>query len=92
MANPSMRDSAGINDRGGKNVNPINKAVNTFTSYVGNVASSYSKWDNLKNAPAHSPEAGQFWGAVLQNRRYDSNGNIIGAPKRAVGPKTPIKK
>jgi hypothetical protein len=72
-----IRDSAGINDRGGKNVNPINKAVNTVTSYVGNVAKSYSKWDNLKNAPAHNPEAGQFWGAVLQNRRYDSNGKQV---------------
>ena len=36
MAN--VRTSAGINDKGGKNVNPINKAINTVTSYVGNVA------------------------------------------------------
>ena len=36
MAN--VRNSAGINDKGGKNVNPVNKAVNTVTSYIGNVA------------------------------------------------------
>ncbi len=32
------RNSAGINKAGGKNVNPIYKAVNTLTSYVGNAA------------------------------------------------------
>ena len=32
------RNSAGINKAGGKNVNPVYKAVNTLTSYVGNVA------------------------------------------------------
>jgi hypothetical protein len=36
MAN--SRNSAGINDRGGKSVNPVYKAVNTLTSYVGNVS------------------------------------------------------
>lgn len=36
MAN--SRSSAGINKVGGKNVNPVYKAVNTLTSYVGNVA------------------------------------------------------
>ena len=32
------RNSAGINKSGGRNVNPVYKAVNTLTSYVGNVA------------------------------------------------------
>ena len=37
MPNTS-RTSAGINDKGGNNVNPVYKAVSTLTSYVGNVA------------------------------------------------------
>jgi len=36
MAN--VRNSAGINDKGGKNVNPIYQAAKSVTSYVGNVA------------------------------------------------------
>jgi len=36
MAN--VRNSAGINDKGGKNVNPIYQAVKSVTSYVGNVS------------------------------------------------------
>jgi hypothetical protein len=32
------RNSAGINKSGGRNVNPVYKAVSTLTSYVGNVA------------------------------------------------------
>lgn len=36
MANPRL--SAGINNNGGKNVNPLYKAASTLTSYVGNVA------------------------------------------------------
>ncbi len=28
----------------------------------------------MVNSPARSPEAGQFWGAVLQNRKYNSKG------------------
>jgi hypothetical protein len=35
MAN--SRSSAGINKSGGNNVNPVYKAINTLTSYVGNV-------------------------------------------------------
>lgn len=33
----SIRNSAGINGTGGKNVNPVYKAMNTVTSYVKNV-------------------------------------------------------
>ena len=32
------RNSAGINKTGGKNVNPVYKAAQTITSYVGNAA------------------------------------------------------
>ena len=32
------RNSAGINKAGGRNVNPVYKAINTLTSYAGNVA------------------------------------------------------
>ena len=32
------RNSAGINKAGGKNVNPVYKAVKTLTSYVGGAA------------------------------------------------------
>ena len=35
---------------------------------------------------------GQLLGAVLQGRRYDAQGRIIQAPKKAVGKATPIKK
>lgn len=45
--------------------------------YVSTVANSYKKWDSLVNAPARSPEAGQFWGAVLKNRKYDAQGKVI---------------
>ena len=33
----SARNSAGINKAGGRNVNPVYKAVKSVTSYVGNV-------------------------------------------------------
>lgn len=57
--------------------------VGKMTDYATTVAKSYKKWDRLKNAPAHSPEAGQFWGAVLQNRKYDKNGKIIGKMRKS---------
>lgn len=34
----ASRSSAGINKDGGRNVNPVYKAVNTLTSYVGGAA------------------------------------------------------
>jgi hypothetical protein len=48
----------------------------TIRGYVSNVTSAYKKWNALQNAPARTPESGQFWGAVLQNRRYDKKGRI----------------
>jgi len=48
----------------------------TIRGYISNVASAYKKWDALQNSPARTPESGQFWGAVLQNRRYDKKGRI----------------
>ena len=59
--------------------------------YVATVGSSYKKWDSLVNAPARSPEAGQFWGAVLQNRKYDAQGKII-TGKKTMAPKKPMPK
>ena len=53
------------------------KEIEAMTKgYINNVKDSYQRWDNLKNAPAQSPEAGQFWGALLQNRKYDRKGRI----------------
>jgi hypothetical protein len=59
--------------------------------YVATVASSYRKWNNTQNSPARSPEAGQFWGAVLQNRKYDAQGKIV-TGKSMMGPKKPMPK
>jgi hypothetical protein len=59
--------------------------------YVATIANSYKKWNNLQNAPARNPEAGQFWGAVLQNRKYDAQGKIV-TGKSMMGPKKPMPK
>lgn len=48
----------------------------TIRGYVKNVTQTYKKWDALQNTDGPSPEAGQFWGALLQNRRYDKKGRI----------------
>jgi hypothetical protein len=54
MANTS-RTSAGINDKGGKNVNPVYKAINTLTSYVGNVAREIRDIPTAIGAPKQMP-------------------------------------
>jgi hypothetical protein len=51
----------------------INKTVR---GYMSNVVNTYKRWDALQNTDGPSPEAGQFWGAVLQNRKYDKKGRI----------------
>jgi hypothetical protein len=56
---------------------PDSGIIGTISDYASTVAKSYKKWDKLTNAPARSPEAGQFWGAVLQNRKYNSQGKQI---------------
>ena len=52
-------------------------AAHTAASYLGNVAKEFSDVRNLKNAPARNPQVGQFYGALLQGRRYDSSGKQI---------------
>lgn len=53
------------------------KEIEAMTKgYMKNVKESYQRWNNLGTAPAINPEAGQFWGALLQNRKYDKKGRI----------------
>ena len=41
--------------------------------YLQNVAKEYGQWKR-SNPSGPGPEAGQFWGAVLQGRRYNKRG------------------
>lgn len=41
--------------------------------YVANVAQEYATWDARRT----KENAGQFYGALLQGRRYDVNGNML---------------
>ena len=41
--------------------------------YLQNIGKEYSEWKK-SNPSGPGPEAGQFWGAVLQGRRYDKRG------------------
>jgi len=49
----------------------MNKIYKPIAGYVGNVIKEYSQWNNQVNAPARGPATGQFYGALLQGRRYD---------------------
>jgi hypothetical protein len=53
------------------NMNNIYKPI---AGYVSNVVSAYKAWDKAKNPNPRGKETGQFYGALLQNRRYDKNG------------------
>ena len=61
--------------------------------YAGNVVKEYGEWRKAQPKSKDGkamPEAGQFYGALLQGRRYDSSGKqITGAITRKV---TRIKK
>ena len=72
------KNSAGDNSSVNKVFGPIaGSAHSDFSSnYFGNVAKAYSKWYNAPGDGKNSKEAGQFWGSVLQNRTYDSKGNL----------------
>lgn len=72
-----MRNNAGNNSNVNKTYGPIaGSAKSGFSSnYVGNAFKEYSEWYNAPGNGKHTKEAGQFWGAVLQGRRYDVNGN-----------------
>lgn len=51
-------------------------------SYAKNVAKEYSQWDKNPNSDAN---VGQFYGALLQGRRYDDKtGKQIKAPAKGV--------
>ena len=61
-----MADRKSADDR--SNMNSIYKPI---AGYVGNVVKEYRQWNNQTNAPARGPATGQFYGALLQGRRYD---------------------
>lgn len=63
------------------------EVAKSVKSYVNNVTSTYKRWDELQNAPARTPESGQFWGAVLQNRTYD-----VKTGKQITGETQPYRK
>jgi hypothetical protein len=59
---------------------PSFKSVATFTDYVDTVKSAYKKWEKAQPKSKDGkamPEAGQFYGALLQNRKYDSKGKLV---------------
>lgn len=49
----------------------IAKNRSTIARYIENVAKEYAEWNE---SGKEQSEAGQFWGAVLQGRRYDKKG------------------
>lgn len=49
----------------------VGQTRSTTARYIENVAKEYAEWN--ENGRTQS-EAGQFWGAVLQGRRYDKKG------------------
>ena len=55
-----------------------------MSSYAANVAKEYSQWANQgPNHPARNAESGQYWGALLQGRRYDDKtGKQITGPSK----------
>ena len=44
-----------------------------IAKYVANAAKEYATWDSSRT----EENAGQAWGAILQGRRYDKNGNLV---------------
>jgi len=44
--------------------------------YLQNVIKEYKQWQR-SNPSGPGPEAGQFWGALLQGRRYNKKGRQI---------------
>jgi len=47
--------------------------VKRTADYLQNIGKEYSEWKS-SNPDGPGPEAGQFWGAVLQGRRYNKKG------------------
>jgi len=46
-------------------------APSRIARYIQNAAKEYAQWNESGRADA---EAGQFWGALLQGRRYNKKG------------------
>ena len=70
------RTTGGISGKGGKNVNPIYKMVDSFNGYMANVAKEKQDLDNVeKKSGRDSKEfqkaTNQYRGAVFQARRYN---------------------
>ena len=57
--------------------------VNNPAKYVANIVKEYKEWNNTMGGPSRTgkkqqaAEAGQFWGAALQGRRYNSKGKQV---------------
>ncbi len=49
----------------------IGESKSTIARYIENAAKEYAEWNERGRTDS---EAGQFWGAVLQGRRYDQKG------------------
>jgi hypothetical protein len=49
----------------------VGESKSTIARYIQNVAKEYAQWNESGRTDS---EAGQFWGAVLQARRYDKKG------------------
>jgi hypothetical protein len=49
----------------------VGQSKSTVARYIQNVAKEYAEWNESGRTQS---EAGQFWGAVLQGRRYDKKG------------------
>lgn len=60
----------------------------SIAGYAKNVVKEYSQWNNQPgpNHPARNAASGQFWGALLQGRRYDdkTGKQIKVAPAKAL--------
>lgn len=49
----------------------VGQSKSTIARYIQNVAKEYAEWNESGRTQS---EAGQFWGAVLQGRRYNKKG------------------
>lgn len=49
----------------------VGHSKSTIARYIQNAAKEYAEWNESGRT---SSEAGQFWGAVLQGRRYNKKG------------------
>jgi len=56
--------------------------VNKPVDYIRNIAKEYSEWYK-SSGKQEAQEAGQFWGSVLQNRRYSKSGEQLPITREA---------